>query len=385
MKKKIIVFPAEYPTNENPLGGIFVKELNLAFSQYSNNDIYVFYNYFLSIKKLTSNNFFYYFGTRSYFKEKKINNCFNFLISPYFNFFKLYIDRKLTENFIEKYIKLKGKPDIIICHFSFPSAYTARYIYQKFKIPYIIIEHSTGYFTNIFSNYQLKKIKIAMKDAKKVITVSSFLEKKIKQIFLAKNTETIGNVIDFENFKITKKIKNKKIRFTVICELVKKKQIYELLEVFNNIKNKNPNFHLNIIGDGSERLRLEKFVKINNLKQNITFKGILNKRKICNLIKYTDYLVSCSTIETFGISICESLASGTPVVVLDSGGPRDFLTKKNSIFVNNFKNLEREIVKILIGKTKIFSRQYLRKSIKKKFHPKIIVKKFDKLIENILR
>lgn len=384
IKKKIIILTSEYPTNDNPLGGIFVKDSNLALSKYTDNDITVFYNYFISLRKVNFSNFFLFLGKKLFFKEKKIKNYFTFLISPYFNLFKLLIDRRITTRLLESYIKKNGKPDLIISHFTYPVAHTAKYIYKKFNIPYMIIEHSTGYFTNLFTHYQLNKIETSMRYAKIIITVSSFLKKKLDKIFSLKNTVTIGNVIDFEKFKITAKTKSKKIRFIVICELVKKKQIGKLLEIFNSINNKYE-FHLNIVGDGLESKQLKNYVITNQLSKKISFKGTLNRNQISNLMRKVDYLISCSLIETFGISICESLSSGTPVLVLDSGGPRDFLTNKNSIFVKSFKALKVEIIKVLEKKAKTFSRKNLRSSIKKKFDPIIIARKLDFQMENLLK
>ena len=55
MKKKILILPAEYPTNDNPLGGIFTKDQT---NMFANNgyDVTVIYNYFISLKKLKFSN-----------------------------------------------------------------------------------------------------------------------------------------------------------------------------------------------------------------------------------------------------------------------------------------------------------------------------------------
>ena len=50
MSKKIIILPAEYPTKDNPLAGIFTKD---QVNMFANNgyDVTVIYNYFISLKK----------------------------------------------------------------------------------------------------------------------------------------------------------------------------------------------------------------------------------------------------------------------------------------------------------------------------------------------
>ncbi len=54
---------------------------------------------------------------------------------------------KKTYQLTEKYIKEKGKPDIIHVHFTMWGGYVAYLIKEKYEIPYIITEHHS-----IFSN-----------------------------------------------------------------------------------------------------------------------------------------------------------------------------------------------------------------------------------------
>lgn len=383
MKKKIIILTSNYPKNKDDVNGIYIKDFNQALSKNSNYNVTIIHNYFKSLREISVEYFLKYFLRNDVFIKNKMNHYIHYLISPFFDFIKLYLDRKLTTKILIDYIKLNGRPDIVICQFAYPCATTANYIYDKFNIPYIIIEHSTGFFTNIYSKYQINKIKSSMMSAKKVIAVSHHLKNKLKKIFQLKNIKAIGNIIDFKTFLIEKKSKSHTKRFTIIAQLEKKKQIDRLLKVFNNINIKNFNFKLNIVGHGTQYKQLYTFVKLNALNKKVHFKYVLNRKKISKLFKHTDYLISCSSIETFGISICEGLASGTPVLAIDSGGPRDFIKKKNCLIVNNFNDLELEIIKIIQNKTKKFSRNYLRESIKKKYTHKKIIEQYNTILSEI--
>ena len=151
------------------------------------------------------------------------------------------------------------------------------------------------------------------------MTVSSFLKKKFKKISSKNNFKVIGNVIDNNFFEIknqNKKKKQKLKNFLIISELVKKKQILELLKVFNYIKNKKFNFVLNIVGIGPEYKSLKHYVMSHNLNRNVKFLLLKNKKQISLLLDKTDYLISCSKIETFGITIAESIAKGPNSVKL---------------------------------------------------------------------
>ena len=202
---KIVVLTIEYPTKDNPLGGIFVEDHNLAMKKLGYK-VSVFYNYFKSIKYFSIKNFYKFFFKNYNFMNKGINHSYTFLFNFYFDRIKIFLDYFLTKKKLDDYIKLHGKPDLIICHFSFPVICTAKKIYEKYKIPYIIIEHSTGYFTKLFSKDQLELICMGMKKALLVICVSNYLKKQLKSLFHLKNLVTVGNVVNSKIFNIKKKL-----------------------------------------------------------------------------------------------------------------------------------------------------------------------------------
>jgi L-malate glycosyltransferase len=382
VKKKILILPAEYPTNDNPLGGIFTKDQT---NMFANNgyDVTVIYNYFISLKKLKFSNLGNFFITKKIKKSKNTTEITNYLFSTYFHFLKLKLDYYLTKKLLNSYILKKGKPDLIICHFAFPTGNTAKKICEEYNIPYIIVEHSTGYFTGVYNNYQIKVIKSALNYSTSVVAVSSFLKKKLMEITTTKIL-TIGNIVEKNFFSIQKKhvVKKKKI-FLIISELVKKKQIMKLVKIFKELRNESIKFKLNIIGTGSEYKNIINYIKLNKLEKNITIIGVKNKKQISKMLDKTDNLISCSKVETFGITIAESIAKGVPPIVLNSGGPTDFINLSNSYPVNSFNELKNKI-KSVIEKPRAFNKKKMNNFIFNKFSEKALIKKYNMLIKEII-
>ena len=201
---KIIYLPAEYPTKDNPLAGIFVLDQAKAFAS-NGFKVTVFYNYFLSLKKLSFNNLSNFFFRHKSFNKNKINHKFTFMISTYFEKLKLFLDFYFSNIKMRKYIKEHGKPDLFLCHFSYPVASTAAKLSKIYNIPFYVTEHSTGYFTNLYSQSQLKIIVNSLNKAKKIIAVSMHLKKKLIKLNVKSNIKVIGNIIDPKIFKIKKK------------------------------------------------------------------------------------------------------------------------------------------------------------------------------------
>ena len=93
--------------------------------------------------------------------------------------------------------------------------------------------------------------------------------------------------------------------------------------------------------------------------------------------------LSISLFKSSGLIIPEALASELLVIVINSGGPKDFLNKQNSILVKNFYELEKALIKAIKNNIK-FNNKYLRKSITSKFSDEIIFKKFNASMNKLL-
>jgi len=75
--------------------------------------------------------------------------------------------------------------------------------------------------------------------------------------------------------------------------------------------------HLVIAGDGPSRKALEAFAKQHDLP--VTFAGNLPNAELPPLYRAADLFVTCSTSETYGLTVLEALACGTPAVLPHCG------------------------------------------------------------------
>ncbi len=75
--------------------------------------------------------------------------------------------------------------------------------------------------------------------------------------------------------------------------------------------------HLNIVGDGTERLSLEDLVRRSGLESQITFTGGLERALVAHQLKQSDVFVSLSRSDGLSTSLVEALACGLFPVVSD--------------------------------------------------------------------
>ncbi len=156
-----------------------------------------------------------------------------------------------------------------------------------------------------------------------IISNSNFTSKRIKK-YWGLDSEVIHPPVDIKRFKY----KNSRGDFYIsLNRLVPNKRVDLLIKAFNKL-----NLPLIIIGDGPERMKLE---KISN--SNIKFLRKISDREV------EEYMSSCKAfvyagIEDFGIAPVEAMASGAPVIAYGKGGILDTVNCVNEINTEKVKN-----------------------------------------------
>ncbi len=170
------------------------------------------------------------------------------------------------------------------------------------------------------------------------IAVSQAVKRYFEKIGV-KNVSVIPNGIDLAKFQGVDRQKSReqlglKDEFVVItvARLEKVKGIEFLLravEIFpppnGGVPPKAGNFQLLIIGDGSQRGRLEGLAKKFGLKDKVRFLGQVQNEMVPRYLASADCFVLPSLKEGFGIAILEAMAAGLPVVASRVGGILDII------------------------------------------------------------
>ena len=93
--------------------------------------------------------------------------------------------------------------------------------------------------------------------------------------------------------------------------------------------------HLNIVGDGTERLSLEDLVRRSGFEDQITFAGGLERPLVAHHLKKSDIFVSLSRSDGLSTSLVEALACGLFPVVSDIPSNREVVEHgRNGLLVD---------------------------------------------------
>ena len=139
-------------------------------------------------------------------------------------------------------------------------------------------------------------------------------------------------------------------------------------------------FMWHIVGDGSERARVEMLITENGLKDHVILEG--SKTNPYPYMKYADLFVHPSYIESQGLTVLEAMTLGVPCVVTKSRGPCEFIKDGvNGLLTEQSpESLTKKVLSILTDKT-------LYQSIKEntvcpeQFGPDRVMKQIEALID----
>ncbi len=111
----------------------------------------------------------------------------------------------------------------------------------------------------------------------------------------------------------------------------------ELIDVANHLKKKVPNFTIAFIGRGNDDEIAALKAKIDRLglTGHFLFTGRVDRELIPDVFYDLDISITTHRAEPFGIAHIESLASYTPLIAYNSGGPAEILSKGGGILVDH--------------------------------------------------
>lgn len=188
--------------------------------------------------------------------------------------------------------------------------------------------------------------KLASKWTDHLITINEEDFKNAHKLFPAKKISFVHGVgvdssildvaiVDKQIVKEELGLKSDSVIISYVAELNENKNHQFLLQNWKNIKQKNPDFELLIIGKGEGEKKLRGFVKNNQLR-DIHFLG--DRRDVPKLLQISDIVTLLSYREGLSKSIMEAMAAGLPCIVTDTRGLRDLVKSNKNGFVVKHEN-----------------------------------------------
>ena len=330
-------------------------------------------------------------------KSKKLENLevIKLYKKKFFNFLPKgsYIKSRISQSliFILSFIRLKEliqkeKPDFLVAHLivSLPLILFSIFNFNSKLIIRISGTPKLNFLRKIYWTFFAKNVFIVtcptISTLNSLKKLNIFPEQKLKILY-----DPIINVNKIQKNKkelIENEHKNKKF-ILGIGRLTKQKNFDLLINFFSEISNDYPELFLIILGEGEERLNLEKKIKKKKLENKVFLVGY--KKNVFNYIAQSECLISSSFYEDPGFALIEAGFLNKTVFAADSNtGPSEILdnSKRGFLYANN--NYKSLVEKFLMFKKMNKEDLDLKKKNFKKYCKNYSLFSHYKIFKNIL-
>jgi len=319
---KVLFITSWYPHASNPMHGIFVREHARAVQLFD--EIRILHilesqdvlkpSWQLNI----DNDFSVTAGLLTY--RLRISR------SPYRSLTFLYYLWRTMQAFRQLY-STGYRPDILHAH-TFRAGFVSVVIGKLYHLPVVISEHNSAFPRRLLTTSKIILSRLAFQNAERVLVPSKYLQKSIESYGIRGRFEVCPNVVDTDIFyppdKCDVAITNKQL--LSIGHLEPNKGLDVLIKALASLFVSRQDWHLIVIGAGSNRTQYELLVDELGLHDNVSFYGYQSKSKIANIMRDSDLFILSSHVETFSLAAAEALACGLPVLSTRCGGPEEFIT-----------------------------------------------------------
>ena len=366
MRRKILFIPSWYPSETDPISGVFIKEQAHALA--TQNDVAVL------IPGLSS--------WRETLQQKQLSTVDRSgPVHVYREFARPLIPHgpervdyqtfaRAAHNGFKKVLDEFGKPDVIHSHVVLPAGYSALKLAERYSIPIVHTEHSSPFSMHLDTEVKRELVKKTLTGVNQVVAISPALADQIRKFVPDLDMKIIGELVSTEFFvPTTNGASAHPLRFFVVARLAEQKGLSYLLRAVELLKKTETRpFELILGGDGPDRADLERLAAELGIKEQCKFLGSLDRAGVKEWMNRSDVFVLSSLHETFGVVVGEAMACGKPVISTRCGGPEFVVTDETGVLVDvaSAESLARAMAEFMRGRVS-FDAANIRRSVVERF------------------
>jgi glycosyltransferase involved in cell wall biosynthesis len=228
------------------------------------------------------------------------------------------------------------RPDLLHAH-TLEAAIPAVALGQLHAIPVVVSEHWSGFPLGTLTAWQRVLARATFRAADSVCPVSESLRRAIEPYAPPARRRVVPNVVDTSLFApptAPRPVPDGPARLLAVALLSDKKGLGVLLEALALRSARGcPPVHLDVVGDGPERIALAARARALGLDGAVQFHGLRTRAEVARRMAESDLFVLPSRVETFGVALVEALAAGLPVVASDVGVAGEVVDEATGVLV----------------------------------------------------
>ena len=317
---RIAIVTTWYPSERNPLYGIFINNQVKALSEHCEVFVLLLKWSLVPFTKERREGKVTIIEKGDFYFPNASEQFLSFWASRYVRFFK-----KIHEQF---------SFDLLHCHDHY-GTFVGDKIKQKFNLPYVSTIHNSNILNDKLVDWKKAYLKRILGNADQVISVSHKLGEVLSAKYDVENVEVVPNYIDTDKFDLNPNKPSNTFRYIFVGGLEAHKGVKNLVEAFCRANIDHSELH--IVGEGELMSSLISLVKKLEKEHSVIFHGQLANEDLPEVYNSCHVYVSVSEYETFGVSVLEAMSCGLPVLYTSSGGPDEIIHKHSGLLLKNRK------------------------------------------------
>lgn len=212
-------------------------------------------------------------------------------------------------------------PDVVQLNVIQKQGLLALWLKKRYGIPYVIIEHWTGYLPENMSvkpnSWHTRFMKTICRNAEVVMPVSAQLCQAMQALgFQAPKWQKIDNVVDDFFYQNSPKTPNpRKTLINITCFDEPHKNVKGLLRAAKMLSEKRQDWQLVIVGTGIDYNEVRSYADTLHFPEGIlVWTGELTPQEVAGWLHKADAFVLSSRYETYGVVLAEAAAAGVPIL-----------------------------------------------------------------------
>ncbi len=314
------MIPESFPTELDPIAGIFIKDQVKAISSFATVAIFNTNPWYRGVYEQVPDSRQYDFHQ---FSNKPPS-----ILKP--------IAYRWWERQSFLLAKKIPKPDIIHLHGATLRGPLAIRLAFYWSIPLVITEHTGPWSAIAGKRHLFLRAKKVLEKADVVLAVSDHLRREILNSGIDPvQIKALGNPVDTAFFTLRKFELTATKTILYIGRLDPFKGAMRTLRAFAKATDRMSGYRLMIAGAGLEAPDIESYISDHKLEHKVEFLPISQSREeMRSLFHRVSFLVFPSLFESFGLVAAEAMSTGLPVLITDRTGPKDYSDFDNSIAID---------------------------------------------------
>lgn len=315
---KVLFVTAWYPTREQPVGGVFVREHAKAVQLYD--DVLV-----LHLAGAKS-------GVKGLWELEQEQDP---TLTDGLTTYRLWVKRSAIPKTsylitilalpcaVRRLVAAGFRPEIIHAHV-YTAAAAAAPVARFYRVPMVVTEHWSGFPRRLLRPFDICRARLGFQGARMVMPVSYALQRAIESYGIRVPFQVVPNVVNVDLFHPSDRTNHdgqiKRLLFVGLLDFSHVKGVPYLLQALSSLKHQRDDWHLDIVGDGPARFEYERMAQNLGIQDKVTFHGLKSKSEVADFMRQADIFVLPSIWENLPCVLIEAMASGLPIVTTAVGG-----------------------------------------------------------------